>query len=74
LENRTEPGLGACGDNVHLAQLQAGARAAFAVLLGAELNAEVERQTARDTTQGPDRPAGRRGARMADTVGEESRR
>jgi membrane protein len=48
--------------------------AAFAVLLGAELNAEVERQTARDTTQGPDRPAGRRGARMADTVGEESRR
>ena len=44
---------------------------AFAVLLGAELNAEVERQTARDTTQGPDRPLGRRGARMADIVGEE---
>ena len=31
-ENRTEPGLGACGDNVHLAQLQAGARAAHAGL------------------------------------------
>ena len=43
---------------------------AFAVLLGAELNAEVERQTARDTTQGPDRPLGRRGARVADIVGE----
>jgi membrane protein len=46
---------------------------AFAVLLGAELNAEVERQTARDTTQGPDRPLGRRGARMADIVGEEGK-
>jgi membrane protein len=46
---------------------------AFAVLLGAELNAEVERQTAQDTTQGPARPLGRRGARMADIVGEESR-
>ena len=42
---------------------------AFAVLLGAELNAEVERQTARDTTDGPDRPLGRRGAKMADIVG-----
>ena len=39
---------------------------AFAVLLGAELNAEVERQTGRDTTEGPDRPEGRRGARVAD--------
>ena len=38
---------------------------AFSVLLGAELNAEMERQTARDTTE---RPAGRRGARVADTV------
>ena len=45
---------------------------AFAVLMGAELNAEVERQTARDTTQGPAQPLGRRGARMADIVGEES--
>ena len=41
---------------------------AFAVLLGAELNAEVERQTARDTTEGPDLAPGRRGARVADDV------
>lgn len=42
---------------------------AFAVLLGAEVNAELERQTTRDTTDGPARPLGRRGATMADTVG-----
>ena len=42
---------------------------AFSVLLGAELNAEVERQTGRDTTEGPERPEGRRGARLADDVG-----
>ena len=41
---------------------------ALALLLGAELNAEMERQTARDTTEGPERPPGRRGARVADTV------
>jgi membrane protein len=40
------------------------------VLLGAELNSEMEHQTAADTTQGPDRPLGARGAEMADTVGE----
>jgi membrane protein len=45
--------------------------AAFAVLLGAELNAEMERQTARDTTDGPALPAGRRGARVADAAGGE---
>ncbi|WP_029032170.1 YihY/virulence factor BrkB family protein [Salinarimonas rosea] len=38
------------------------------VLLAAELNAEMERQTARDTTVAPDRPLGRRGAQAADTV------
>ena len=38
------------------------------VLVGAELNAEMERQTARDTTSGPERPLGARGARMADEV------
>jgi membrane protein len=38
------------------------------VLLGGELNAEMEHQTARDTTSGPEQPMGRRGARMADTV------
>jgi membrane protein len=41
---------------------------AFAVLLGAELNAEMERQTARDTTEGPDLAPGRRGARVADDL------
>ncbi|HET9902715.1 MAG TPA: YihY/virulence factor BrkB family protein [Xanthobacteraceae bacterium] len=39
------------------------------ILLGAELNAEIEHQTARDTTQGREKPLGRRGAAMADTVG-----
>jgi membrane protein len=41
---------------------------AFAVLLGGELNAEMERQTARDTTERPAKPLGRRGAYAADTV------
>jgi membrane protein len=39
------------------------------VLLGAELNAELEHQTAVDSTTGPPQPMGRRGARMADTLG-----
>ena len=47
---------------------------AFAVLLGAEIDAEIERQTARDTTTGPERPMGRRDAEVADTVGESSQR
>ncbi len=42
--------------------------AAFVVLLGAQLNAELEHQTARDTTRGPARPMGTRGAVMADEV------
>lgn len=42
---------------------------AYVVLLGAELNAEIEHQTARDTTTGPGRPLGRRKAYVADTVG-----
>jgi membrane protein len=41
----------------------------FVVLLGAELNAELEHQTAQDSTTGPEKPIGRRGAVMADTVG-----
>jgi membrane protein len=40
------------------------------VLVGAELNAEMEHQTARDSTTGAPRPLGSRGATMADTVGE----
>ncbi len=43
--------------------------AAYSVLLGAQLNAETERQTRRDSTEGPARPMGGRGAHAADTVG-----
>ncbi|WP_091741680.1 YihY/virulence factor BrkB family protein [Phenylobacterium immobile] len=39
------------------------------VLLGAELNAEIEHQTALDSTSGAPKPMGERGAAMADTVG-----
>jgi membrane protein len=39
------------------------------ILMGAELNAEIEHQTAIDTTTGPEQPLGRRGARVADNVG-----
>ncbi|MFA6964160.1 YihY/virulence factor BrkB family protein [Bosea sp. (in: a-proteobacteria)] len=42
---------------------------AMIVLGGAELNAELEHQTAHDTTTGRPKPLGRRGARMADTIG-----
>jgi membrane protein len=39
------------------------------ILMGAELNAEIEHQTALDTTTGDPRPLGERGAVVADTVG-----
>lgn len=42
---------------------------AFAVLFGAALNAELERQTEHDTTAGREVPRGERGAFAADTVG-----
>ncbi|XWN32572.1 MAG: YihY/virulence factor BrkB family protein [Devosia sp.] len=41
----------------------------FILLLGAELNAEVERQTLVDTTEGPPAPLGERGAYVADSIG-----
>ncbi|MBV2358408.1 YihY/virulence factor BrkB family protein [Thalassococcus sp. CAU 1522] len=41
---------------------------AFILLLGALVDAELEAQTARDSTIGPDRPMGQRGAVKADTV------
>jgi membrane protein len=41
----------------------------FAVVLGAEINAEMEHQTAVDTTEGPPAPMGERGAYVADTLG-----
>jgi membrane protein len=43
---------------------------AFVVLVGAELNAEMELQTAKDTTAGPTRPMGDRDAQAADHVAE----
>ena len=45
---------------------------AFVVLLGAEVNSEMERQTYRDTTIGEDRPLGEREAFAADTLGVEN--
>lgn len=42
---------------------------AVIVLCGAELNSEIEHQTARDTTVGQPKPLGARGAVMADTLG-----
>jgi membrane protein len=43
---------------------------AYAVLIGAELNAEMERQTRKDTTSGAEKPMGQRRAHAADTLGE----
>ncbi len=39
------------------------------IIMGAELNSEMEHQTARDSTTGPEQPMGTRGASMADTLG-----
>ena len=47
---------------------------AFVILLGAELNAEAELQTQRDTTTGPPMPMGRRQAYVADHTAEQRRR
>ncbi|MBE9606908.1 YihY/virulence factor BrkB family protein [Acetobacteraceae bacterium H6797] len=44
---------------------------AIVVLIGAELNAEMEHQTARDSTTGPELPQGQRGAVMADTTADD---
>jgi membrane protein len=41
---------------------------AFAVLLGAEVNSELEHQTAEDSTRGPEQPMGDRDAKVADSV------
>lgn len=42
----------------------------YIIILGAEINSEMERQTVEDTTVGGDTPLGERGAYAADTVGE----
>jgi membrane protein len=44
---------------------------AFFILMGAELDAELEHQTARDTTVGQARPIGTRGAHVADHLADE---
>ncbi|MFL6606542.1 MAG: YihY/virulence factor BrkB family protein [Steroidobacteraceae bacterium] len=41
----------------------------FTIVLGAEINAEMERQTRHDTTEGHQKPMGQRGAYAADTLG-----
>jgi membrane protein len=43
----------------------------YIVLLGAEVNAESEKQTSRDSTIGPEVPRGQRGAEAADAVAED---
>jgi membrane protein len=40
----------------------------FLVIVGAAVNAEAERQTVQDSTVGPDRPLGERGAVVADSA------
>ena len=42
----------------------------FAIILGAEINAEMEHQTIVDTTTGDPKPIGQRGAHVADDLGE----
>ncbi|MGZ8218186.1 YihY/virulence factor BrkB family protein [Methylomagnum sp.] len=44
----------------------------YVVLLGAEVNAEMEHQTGHDTTEGQPKPMGERGAYVADTLGRSS--
>lgn len=43
---------------------------AYLILIGAEINAEMEHQTREDTTRGKTRPIGKRGAYVADHLGE----
>jgi membrane protein len=39
---------------------------AFVIIIGADLNAEIEHQTSKDSTVGPSKPLGERGAYVAD--------
>lgn len=41
----------------------------FVILIGGEINSELEHQTMKDTTTGPQKPMGHRHAEMADSVG-----
>jgi len=42
------------------------------IIIGAQLNSEIERQTLADTTRGPCRPLGQRGAHMADFISDKT--
>lgn len=42
----------------------------FVILLGGEINAELEHQTSVDSTKGKPKPMGKRNAEMADTLGD----
>lgn len=44
---------------------------AYALIFGAELNSEIEHQTAKDSTTGPPQPLGKRGAWAADNVAQD---
>jgi membrane protein len=43
----------------------------YAILFGAEINAEAEQQTMKDTTEGPEKPLGERDAVKADSLPDE---
>lgn len=47
---------------------------AFVILLGAEINSEMEHQTRKDTTVGKDKPMGQRGAYHADHVADQDKK
>src|SRR5215471_1831869 len=42
---------------------------AIVILLGAEIDAEMEHQTAHDLTEGAPKPMGQQGARVVDSIG-----
>ncbi|MBV9456517.1 MAG: YihY/virulence factor BrkB family protein, partial [Bradyrhizobium sp.] len=43
---------------------------AIVILIGAEIDSEMEHQTARDTTTGSPKPVGQGDGRVADMIGE----
>jgi membrane protein len=43
---------------------------AIVILLGADLNSEIEHQPTKGSTDGDDKPIGVHGAKMADTIGQ----
>ncbi len=61
--------LRACARGFGASQVNGVSSSGSCGLFGAQLNSEIERQTARDTTIEYDKPLGARGAVVADTVG-----